>query len=197
MARVFITGSADGLGRAAGRTLLEAGHEVVLHVREPRRQSAVDGLLAQGAELVVERPRGHRADARCRRASQRARRDGRGDPQRWRVFRTRSLAGERRRPVPADCTDPPAAPTDLPRRRHASQRARPCRRHGLERPACDRHVLGRQAFRHRVRRRGRAGVAGRPQPRGGSRVGADEDGRAAGARRPAAGTRDAGVARDK
>ena len=32
-ARVFITGSADGLGRAAAQTLLEQGHEVVVDVR--------------------------------------------------------------------------------------------------------------------------------------------------------------------
>ena len=36
-ARVFITGSADGLGRAAAQTLLDDGHEVVLHVRNERR----------------------------------------------------------------------------------------------------------------------------------------------------------------
>ncbi|TMJ14304.1 MAG: daunorubicin C-13 ketoreductase, partial [Alphaproteobacteria bacterium] len=33
MARIFITGSTDGLGRAAARTLLDSGHEVVLHAR--------------------------------------------------------------------------------------------------------------------------------------------------------------------
>ena len=36
-ARVFITGSADGLGHAAAKTLLEQGHEVVVHVRSPAR----------------------------------------------------------------------------------------------------------------------------------------------------------------
>jgi NAD(P)-dependent dehydrogenase (short-subunit alcohol dehydrogenase family) len=35
MARVFITGSADGLGRAAARTLLDAGHDVVVHGSAP------------------------------------------------------------------------------------------------------------------------------------------------------------------
>ena len=33
MARIFITGSADGLGRAAAATLLDAGHELVVHAR--------------------------------------------------------------------------------------------------------------------------------------------------------------------
>ena len=33
MARVFITGSSDGLGLMAGKLLIEQGHEVVLHGR--------------------------------------------------------------------------------------------------------------------------------------------------------------------
>ncbi|NOU28319.1 MAG: short-chain dehydrogenase, partial [Polyangiaceae bacterium] len=33
MARIFVTGSADGLGRATALTLLGEGHEVVVHVR--------------------------------------------------------------------------------------------------------------------------------------------------------------------
>jgi NAD(P)-dependent dehydrogenase (short-subunit alcohol dehydrogenase family) len=31
MARIFITGSTDGLGRAAAQALIEESHEVVLH----------------------------------------------------------------------------------------------------------------------------------------------------------------------
>lgn len=53
MARVFITGSADGLGHAAARTLLEAGHAVVVHVRSPQRRAVVEDLVALGAEVVV------------------------------------------------------------------------------------------------------------------------------------------------
>lgn len=37
MARVFITGSSDGLGLAAGKLLAEQGHEVVLHARNAQR----------------------------------------------------------------------------------------------------------------------------------------------------------------
>jgi len=33
MARVFITGSSDGLGRMAAQLLIEQGHGVVLHTR--------------------------------------------------------------------------------------------------------------------------------------------------------------------
>ena len=37
MARIFITGSADGLGQLAARSLTEQGHEVLLHARDERR----------------------------------------------------------------------------------------------------------------------------------------------------------------
>ena len=53
MARVFITGSADGLGRAAAQTLLEDGHEVVVHVRNGDRLTAVRDLVDRGAAAVV------------------------------------------------------------------------------------------------------------------------------------------------
>jgi NAD(P)-dependent dehydrogenase (short-subunit alcohol dehydrogenase family) len=53
MARVFITGSADGLGRAAAQTLLNDGHEVVVHARNRDRLTAVRDLLDQGAAAVV------------------------------------------------------------------------------------------------------------------------------------------------
>ena len=45
--RVFITGSADGLGKLAAQTLLEAGHEVVVHVRAKSRLDAVEDLNAK------------------------------------------------------------------------------------------------------------------------------------------------------
>ena len=37
MARVFITGSSDGLGRMAAELLIEQGHKVVLHARSEQR----------------------------------------------------------------------------------------------------------------------------------------------------------------
>ena len=51
--RILVTGSADGLGRAAASMLLEAGHEVVVHVRSHERLSAVGELLTAGAGRVV------------------------------------------------------------------------------------------------------------------------------------------------
>jgi NAD(P)-dependent dehydrogenase (short-subunit alcohol dehydrogenase family) len=53
MARVFITGSADGLGRAAAQTLLDDGHELVVHARNSDRLTAVRDLLDRGAAAVV------------------------------------------------------------------------------------------------------------------------------------------------
>lgn len=53
MSRIFITGSADGLGKAAAATLLADGHEVVLHVRGRQRLDAVQDLLDRGARVVV------------------------------------------------------------------------------------------------------------------------------------------------
>jgi len=62
MARIFITGSADGLGHMAARLLVADGHRVVLHARHGKRarealaavpgaESAVSGDLSQLAEM--------------------------------------------------------------------------------------------------------------------------------------------------
>lgn len=53
MPRILITGSADGLGRAAAQTLLHGGHEVVVHARSETRLSAVADLVDRGAVPVV------------------------------------------------------------------------------------------------------------------------------------------------
>jgi NAD(P)-dependent dehydrogenase (short-subunit alcohol dehydrogenase family) len=53
MARVFITGSADGLGRMAAQTLLDDGHQVVVHVRSSDRLDAVRDLVKRDAAVVV------------------------------------------------------------------------------------------------------------------------------------------------
>jgi NAD(P)-dependent dehydrogenase (short-subunit alcohol dehydrogenase family) len=52
MARIFITGSADGLGQLAAKALIARGHKVVLHARNERRgREALDKV--PGAEGVV------------------------------------------------------------------------------------------------------------------------------------------------
>ncbi|HTF21658.1 MAG TPA: SDR family NAD(P)-dependent oxidoreductase [Chryseolinea sp.] len=52
MARVFITGSAEGLGQLTAKLLVEQGHQVVLHARnEERGRQAIKNV--EGAEAVL------------------------------------------------------------------------------------------------------------------------------------------------
>jgi NAD(P)-dependent dehydrogenase (short-subunit alcohol dehydrogenase family) len=53
VARVFITGSADGLGRQAAQALLQDGHEVVVHARNGGRLAALQDLVDRGVAAVV------------------------------------------------------------------------------------------------------------------------------------------------
>jgi NAD(P)-dependent dehydrogenase (short-subunit alcohol dehydrogenase family) len=53
MARVFVSGSATGLGLMAAKLLVETGHQVVLHARNSKRASAARAALPQ-AEAVIE-----------------------------------------------------------------------------------------------------------------------------------------------
>ena len=52
MPRIFITGSADGLGRMAGELLLSQGHSVVLHARNQHRATQTSQQVP-GAEAVL------------------------------------------------------------------------------------------------------------------------------------------------
>src|SRR5271169_5731661 len=52
MARIFISGSADGLGLMVGRFLAEQGHQAVLHARSDAR-AADARMAAPKAEAVV------------------------------------------------------------------------------------------------------------------------------------------------
>jgi NAD(P)-dependent dehydrogenase (short-subunit alcohol dehydrogenase family) len=53
MARVFITGSADGLGKMAAELLIEQGHEVVLHARSNARAKEAKRNVPQAQAVVV------------------------------------------------------------------------------------------------------------------------------------------------
>jgi NAD(P)-dependent dehydrogenase (short-subunit alcohol dehydrogenase family) len=53
MARVLVTGSTDGLGRAAARRLIEEGHQVILHARSHERVSVLDDLASRSGGVVV------------------------------------------------------------------------------------------------------------------------------------------------
>jgi NAD(P)-dependent dehydrogenase (short-subunit alcohol dehydrogenase family) len=53
MAKIFITGSSDGLGLLAAQSLMMQGHQVVLHARNQERKSAVLLKLNAAHEVVV------------------------------------------------------------------------------------------------------------------------------------------------
>jgi NAD(P)-dependent dehydrogenase (short-subunit alcohol dehydrogenase family) len=53
MARIFITGSSEGLGLMAGRLLVEWGHRVTLHARNNERAADARRALPQAEAVVV------------------------------------------------------------------------------------------------------------------------------------------------
>ena len=53
MARIFITGSSDGLGLMAARLLVEQGHSVVLHARSQQRADEAQNKLPAAEAVVV------------------------------------------------------------------------------------------------------------------------------------------------
>jgi NAD(P)-dependent dehydrogenase (short-subunit alcohol dehydrogenase family) len=53
MARVFVTGSSTGLGLATATVLVDHGHSVLVHARNRRRATELDGLVQRGADLVI------------------------------------------------------------------------------------------------------------------------------------------------
>lgn len=53
MAKVFITGSTDGLGFLAAKMLLEKGHEVVLHARNVKRAEELKQKLPSAQTVLI------------------------------------------------------------------------------------------------------------------------------------------------
>jgi NAD(P)-dependent dehydrogenase (short-subunit alcohol dehydrogenase family) len=53
MADVFVTGSTEGLGRAAALALLDDGHRVVLHARNPSRAASLGDLAHRASGVVI------------------------------------------------------------------------------------------------------------------------------------------------
>jgi NAD(P)-dependent dehydrogenase (short-subunit alcohol dehydrogenase family) len=53
MALVLITGSAGGLGRLAAESVLDGGHDVIVHARNHDRLDTMRDLIARGAATVV------------------------------------------------------------------------------------------------------------------------------------------------
>ncbi len=53
MSLVFITGSTDGLGLAAARTLMAEGHQVVLHARSSKRAAELSDVAERAVGMVI------------------------------------------------------------------------------------------------------------------------------------------------
>ncbi|MBX5197569.1 SDR family NAD(P)-dependent oxidoreductase [Rhizobium sp. NZLR10] len=53
MSRIFITGSTDGLGLAAARTLISEGHDVVLHARSRERATTLAEISPSALGIVI------------------------------------------------------------------------------------------------------------------------------------------------
>jgi NAD(P)-dependent dehydrogenase (short-subunit alcohol dehydrogenase family) len=53
MARVFITGSSDGLGKMAADLLIEQGHKVVLHARNEARAKQASIAVPEAEAIVI------------------------------------------------------------------------------------------------------------------------------------------------
>jgi NAD(P)-dependent dehydrogenase (short-subunit alcohol dehydrogenase family) len=53
MAKVFITGSADGLGQLAARKLVENGHQVVLHARNTLRSEYARSKVPGAKDVLI------------------------------------------------------------------------------------------------------------------------------------------------
>src|SRR5580658_4260334 len=53
MARILITGSADGLGQMAAQRLVASDHEVVLHARNPDRARQARKAVPGARDVVV------------------------------------------------------------------------------------------------------------------------------------------------
>jgi NAD(P)-dependent dehydrogenase (short-subunit alcohol dehydrogenase family) len=53
MARIFITGSADGLGQLSAQSLISQGHEVVLHARNAQRGQEAIKKVSSASQVVT------------------------------------------------------------------------------------------------------------------------------------------------
>lgn len=53
MARIFITGSADGLGQLAAKALIDMGHQVVLHARNAERAKQALERVRGAEDLLI------------------------------------------------------------------------------------------------------------------------------------------------
>lgn len=53
MARIFITGSSDGIGLHAAKLLADDGHKVVLHARNEDRAASTKSAVPRAESVVI------------------------------------------------------------------------------------------------------------------------------------------------
>jgi NAD(P)-dependent dehydrogenase (short-subunit alcohol dehydrogenase family) len=53
MARIFVTGSADGLGLLAAEMLVQEGHRVILHARNKQRAEDTLDKVPEAEKVLV------------------------------------------------------------------------------------------------------------------------------------------------
>src|ERR1043166_2009127 len=95
MARIFITGSTEGLGRAAARRLIDEGHDVVVHARSPERASALADLASRAAGVVI-------GDLRSAAETRNVAEQGNGTARMHALIHTAGFYGEPSRGSPPD-----------------------------------------------------------------------------------------------
>ncbi len=189
MARIFVTGSADGLGQMAARRMVEDGHRVVLHARNDKR--AKEALAAvPGAETAIAGDLSSIAE--CKQIAEEVNALGAFDA----VIHNAGVYLQPRRIATVDGLPQVFAVNTLapyiltalirkPKRlvyidlRIASERRPEPERPDLERAQVEQleRVRRLQAVRRDAGVRRRAQVAGRSFQRSRSRLGADQDGR--------------------
>lgn len=53
MSKIFITGSSDGLGQLAAKSLVSMGHQVVLHARNKDRAKAAIQAVPEAEKVLI------------------------------------------------------------------------------------------------------------------------------------------------
>ena len=189
MARVFITGSSDGLGLMVGQASRRSGSSGRPACAQRRASRRRQKGPAQGRSGRRRRPREHRRHQGPGGPSQRARRIRRRHSQRRRRLSRGATPDKRRlaaclrhqhaRALHAYDADRAAEAPRLSELGHARARERKSRRHSLAQAALGRIVRLRreQAARRHAGFHGRAPLAERAVECGDARLGPDQDGR--------------------
>jgi hypothetical protein len=181
MARVFVTGSSDGLGLMAARRLIEQGHEVVLHGRNEARSRDALAAAAGRPGSRFRGPLDHRRRESGRRPGQPARPLRCGHPQCGhrlsrdaargdRARGSQRLRGQCARTLRSDGADRETGPAGLCQLRDAPRGAAAYRRPALDQACLERLVgiCGEQAVRCSARICRRSAVEERPIQRAGA-----------------------------